>query len=108
MEIIGKIAIMGENRGGKSESTGNEWCNKTIVIDTMDSNPKKLAFVASGVNKGSDICEMKLGVGEVVLVRFEPRCREYEGRWFSELSLVSIKRMGEQTQMQMEQPLQEK
>lgn len=107
MEIIGKIAYIGENNGGKSENTGNEWASKTIVIDTMDSNPKKLAFEAKGVNRVQDICDMELKLGEMVQVRFEPRSREYNGKWFSEMSLVNIARIG-QIPMQMDGSPQEK
>lgn len=103
MEIIGKIALVGINRGGRSETTGNEWASKTIVIDTMDSNPKKLAFNASGVNRVQDICDMELKTGEMVLVRFEPRSREYNEQWYSELSLVNITRVGVQTSLSLDQ-----
>lgn len=83
MEVLGKIIVVGENIAGTSKSTGKTWVNKTIVIETGDTTPKKLAFTVTGEERVSDCQSLK--IGDLVRVRFEPRSREYEGRWFSEL-----------------------
>ena len=80
---IGKIVVVGDNIGGTSKTTGKMWVNKTIVVETGDTTPKKLAFTVTGEDRVGDCEELK--VGDLVRVRFEPRSREWEGRWFSEL-----------------------
>lgn len=95
MEIIGKIYKVGENLGGKT-TDGREWVSKTIVIETMDSTPRKLAFNANGVERVNDIEEMKLNADELVKVVFSASSREHNGRWYSELKLISIEKMTKQ------------
>lgn len=91
MEVIGKIIVVGENIAGTSKSTGKTWVNKTIVIETGDTTPKKLAFTVTGEDRVSDCDSLK--VGYLVRVKFEPRSREYEGRWYSELTAWSFEVM---------------
>ena len=93
MEVIGKIVVVGENKAGTSKSTGKTWVNKTIVIETGDTTPKKLAFTVTGEDRVSD-CE-NLNVGDLVRVKFEPRSREYEDRWYSELIAWSFEVMSQ-------------
>lgn len=83
MELLGKIIVVGENVAGTSKTTGNTWVNKTIVIETGDTTPKKIAFTVTGVDRVESCQDLK--IGDLVRVRFEPRSREYEGRWYSEL-----------------------
>lgn len=97
MELAGKIYKLGENLAGTNESTGNSWVKKTVVIETMDTTPKKVAFEAFGDRIVGDCCwtfcdgdPYEYKVGDLVKVSFAPRSREHEGRWFTELSLYAM------------------
>lgn len=99
MEIIGKIFQLGENLAGTSKD-GKEWIKKTVVIETTDTIQKKVAFTAFGEQRVGDcVYTIQDGqvryfqVGDLVKISFAPNSREHEGRWFTELSLFSMKLM---------------
>lgn len=95
MQVIGKIFRLGDNLGGTSER--GEWVKKTVVIETTDVDSKKIAFEAFGEKVVAD-CNNTLyngepynyKVGDIVQISFDIRSREYEGRWFTNLSLYSM------------------
>lgn len=96
MEITGKIIKLGENIAG-TKKNGENYVKKTVVIETTDTMPRKLAFEAFGERIVGDCCSTMFNglprdykEGDIVRVFFAPRSREYEGRWFTELSMSGI------------------
>ncbi len=89
MEITGKIIAALEPRGGVSARTGNSWKSQEFVIETHDQYPKKCMFRVFGEDR---LNEMKIQVGEELTVSFDIDAREYNGRWYNDISAWRVTR----------------
>lgn len=90
MEIVGKIHQLGENIAGTTER--GVWVRKTVVVETMDSRPKKIAFGVHGEEKARLFDDVK--TGDLIRIKFYPVSREFDGRWYSELICYDIETLG--------------
>ena len=81
MEITGKIIIAMPETSGTSKA-GNNWRKKEYVIETQEQYPKKVIFNFFNDN----VTKYPLEVGDVVKVSFDLNSREYNGRWYTEVS----------------------
>jgi len=81
MEIKGKITNVLETQTGTS-AKGN-WTKQNFVLITEDQYPKSIAFDA--FNK-----DFKLRVGELVNVSINIESREYQGKWFTNISAYKV------------------
>lgn len=89
MEITGKIIVACEPRGGVSQRTGNSWKSQEFVLETMEQYPRKCMFRVFGEDK---LREMNIQVGEVLTVSFDVDAREYNGRWYNDISAWRVTR----------------
>lgn len=90
MEIIGKVIKKTDTAAGIS-AAGNDWMKRTLVVETMDSQPKMLAFSVMGQRLCEDVEQLQ--TGGLAKVVFEPVSREHDGRWYSELRCYKIERI---------------
>src|SRR5574344_1772495 len=90
MEITGKIIAVLPERGGVSARTGNEWKSQEFVIETHDQYPKRCMFRVFGADR---LAAMNIKSGEVLVVSFDIDAREYNGRWFNDVSAWKVDRM---------------
>ena len=88
MEIEGKIIAVLPAQGGVSKM-GNEWKKQEYVLETMDSYPKKICFQIFGSDK---IDSAAIQVGEELKVTIDIESREYQGRWFTNISARKVER----------------
>ena len=80
MEVQGKvIAILAEEGG---EGKNGPWKKQCFVIETGDKYPKKIAFDLWN----DKIDEFKIVEGETVTVSINIESREYNGRWFTNVT----------------------
>tara|TARA_R110002051_G_scaffold322578_1_gene413450 strand:- start:70 stop:342 length:273 start_codon:yes stop_codon:yes gene_type:complete len=80
MEVQGKvIAILAEEGG---EGKNGPWKKQCFVIETDDKYPKKVAFDLWN----DKIDEFKIVEGESVTVSINIESREYNGRWFTNVT----------------------
>ncbi len=91
MEITGKIIAALEARGGVSQRTGNSWKSQEFVIETHDQYPKKCMFRVFGEDRLRD---WNIQVGEELTVSFDIDAREYNGRWYNDISAWKVTRGG--------------
>ncbi len=89
MEITGKIIAALEARGGVSARTGANWKSQEFVIETHDQYPKKCVFRVFGEDRLKD---MNIQVGEELTVSFDIDAREYNGRWYNDISAWRVTR----------------
>lgn len=89
MEIKGKIYYVGQVETGKSEKTGNEWQRQNFVVEVQSGMYyKKISLSIMGQNL------QRFGhlivAGKSVNVSFDINAKEYNGRWYNELTVWLI------------------
>ena len=90
LEITGKVVKVLTLETGEGK-TGNTWTKQGFVIETEDQYPKKICFNAWG-DKVQQVGKMK--EGDKVKVSFDASSREYNERWFTDLSPWKIESLG--------------
>ena len=90
MEITGKIIAVLPEQGGISK-TGNEWKKQEYALETHDQYPKKVCFQIFGADR---IAQAAIQPGEELTVSFDIDSREYQGRWFTNISAWKVERAG--------------
>ena len=81
MEITGKIIFDLQEQSGVSKA-GNNWKKHEYVLETQETYPRKVCFNFFG-DKAD---QYKLSVGKGYTVSFDLNSREYNGRWYTEVS----------------------
>lgn len=89
MEITGKIIAVLPPQGGVSQRTGNAWKSQEYVIETHENYPKRCCFRIFGEDK---ISQMNIQLGEEMTVSFDINAREYNGRWYNDVSAWAVNR----------------
>lgn len=73
-----------------SKKDPNKSWNKFIVIcDTMEEPSKKMVFESFGANSGT-YATFDLTKGNIAIIEWEPRCKEFNSNWFISLDIQSI------------------
>ena len=69
------------------ESARGSWTKQTFIAETIETYPKKIAFIAF-----SEAVEQLKTVhpGTTMKVDFRVESREYNGRWYTDIRAVSI------------------
>ncbi len=81
MEITGKIIQAFDVQSGVSRS-GNAWRKREYVLETLDNYPKKVCFNFFG----DRVDQYPLNVGDVIKLSFDLNSREFNGRWYTDVS----------------------
>lgn len=89
MEISGKIIKALEVRSGISQRTGNKWMSQQFVIETHEQYPKHCVFSVFGEDR---LKQFDIKVGEEITVSFDIDAREYQGRWYNDISAWRVQR----------------
>ena len=82
MEIIGKlVAILPAETGmGKN----GQWVKNSFIIETEEQFPKKIHFTLWGEDKVASI--KHIPIGTQIRVHFSIESREFNERWYTQLS----------------------
>ena len=89
MKITGKVIVVDELREGKSDK--GEWRRQAIVIETLGDYPKKV-----NVEFGNPDMLEGIQVGDIVECNVSPESKEYNGKWYSHIRGIGIKRLNKQ------------
>ena len=89
MEISGKIIKVLEARSGVSQRTGNKWMSQQFVIETHEQYPKHCVFSVFGEDR---LKQFDIKIGEELTVSFDIDAREYQGRWYNDISAWRVQR----------------
>lgn len=106
LEFKGKIIKALPHKSGVSNSTGKQWEIAEYVIEQTEGQyPKKMMFQISGPER---IKSIDLKVGEDVDVYFDVDAHEFNERWFNNITVYRVDRMGQNSaqQPQQQQPQQ--
>lgn len=102
MAIRGKIIAMLDEQSGVSKA-GKNWRKRAYVLETEGQYPKKVCF--SVMNERID--QANLQVGCVAEVEVDAESREWQGKWYTDLTAWRINNLGfaAQTQQYQQQPV---
>ncbi len=85
LSITGKLyKVLPEQSG---DGKNGRWVKQNFVIETQDSFPKKICFVAWG-DKTNIVKNLKLD--QTVKVTFAVESREYQDKWYTDVKAVEI------------------
>ena len=82
MEITGKLVAIGDIQQG--QSARGAWTKQTIVVETMDQYPKKIACLL--FNEMVDKAQA-LNLGDTVTFGVDIESREFNGRWYTDVKV---------------------
>lgn len=103
MEIEGKIIAVLEERSGIAKGSGKPYRVARYVLETSEQYPKKVLFEVFGDVR---INSMAIKEGEEMTVSFDIDAREYNGRWYNQLSAWKVERQsGNKTEPTASHPI---
>ena len=94
MEVTGKIIHKLELQSGTSKA-GNAWRKQEYVLETGDQYPRKVCFQLFG----DRVDQFPVAVGDEVVVSIDIESREYNGRWYTNISAWKIEKVADMPPM---------
>ncbi len=94
MEIEGKIIQELPMQSGTSKA-GNPWKKREWVLETFGSYPRKVKFHVFGDRSDT----IGIEVGNSYTLSFDLESREFNGRWYTDVSVYQARPMGGGEQM---------
>lgn len=91
MEIEGKIIQELPMQSGTSKA-GNPWKKREWVLETFGTYPRKVKFHVFG-DRGDSI---GIEVGNSYVLSFDLESREFNGRWYTDVSVYQARPMTQQ------------
>lgn len=85
MEISGKIIQCLPEQSGTSRA-GNPWKKRVYILETQETYPKKVAFDLFG----DRVDQYPMKEGDMVKVSFDINSREFNGRWYTDISAWKV------------------
>ncbi|MDE6422036.1 MAG: DUF3127 domain-containing protein [Muribaculaceae bacterium] len=89
MEIEGKIIQELPMQSGTSKA-GNPWKKREWVLETFGSYPRKVKFHVFGDRSDT----IGIEVGNSYTLSFDLESREFNGRWYTDVSVYQARPMG--------------
>lgn len=93
MEIEGKIIQELPMQSGTSKA-GNPWKKREWVLETFGSYPRKVKFHVFGDRSDT----IGIEVGNSYALSFDLESREFNGRWYTDVSVYQARPMGMEQQ----------
>ena len=102
VKLTGQILKAFPAQSGVSQSSGNQWMSQDFVLqhDFDPQHPKYLSFRVFGQQR---IQQLNLQEGQMVILSLDFNAREYNGKWYNEISAFKV----EYPQMQGVMPQQQ-
>lgn len=86
MELEGKIIMDLPMQSGTSKA-GNPWKKKEWVLETLGTYPRKVKFHVFGDRAEN----LRFEVGKNYVVSFDLESREFNGRWYTDVSVFNMR-----------------
>ncbi len=101
--IRGQVIFVGQLQSGVGKNSGKQWQKQEYVIQTDGQYPKKVAF--SLLN--DKIQQANIQMGQTIEVEVDAQSREYNGKWYTELTAWRVNNLGNAAPAQTyQQPVQ--
>lgn len=94
--VRGTISHKGELQQGTSQN-GNDWARQVVVVESPSFNGSFTKIALTALNQRVDDL-MNYQIGDRVEIGYSVTAREYQGKWFNNVDLVTIKFMEEVAQ----------
>lgn len=95
MELEGKIRLVMAPMSGMSQATGNAWMSQEFVMDYFwwpnQTQPSQIVMRMFGEDR---IKQCDVHTNDEVRVTFHVEAHEYNGRWFNEIRVTDVKKVG--------------
>ena len=101
MEITIKVTKILEPQSGVSSKNGETWVKNSFVGETQGQYPKTLYFTVMGQERWD---KMGIKVGGNFAVSFDPESREWNGKYFTDLSAWKAVNLDAGQSAQTQQP----
>ena len=101
MEITIKVTKILEPLSGVSSKNGETWVKNSFVCETQGQYPKTLCFSVMGQERWD---KMGIKVGGNFCVSFDPESREWNGKYFTDLSAWKAVNLDAGQSAQTQQP----
>ncbi len=93
LELEGKLVLILAEQSGVGQASGKAWRKQSFVIETEEQYPKKVVFNAWG----DTVDAIKsLKIGEKIRINFRVESREFNERWYTDLTAWRIVKISEQ------------
>lgn len=89
MEIEGRLILDLGEQSGTAKSSGNLWKKHEYVLETVGDYPRKVKFTIFGSDRCDMICP-RLRMGELVKLSVDIESREYNGRWYTDVTAFRV------------------
>lgn len=90
MAIQGKIIHIGQAFCGNRKSDGQPWKSQEYVLETSGQYSKKVCFKLMN----DKIDQANIQIGHTVEIEVDASSREYNGRWYTELTAWKVNNQG--------------
>ncbi len=100
MEVKGKIIQKFDLQSGTSKA-GNPWKKQNYLLETLDSFPRKIYFDFFGDRAD----QYPLEVGDMINLSFDIECREYQGRYYTDIRGWKAEKIDSTTQAAPQAPV---
>lgn len=101
MAIQGRVIYVGQIQTGVSKNSGKTWRKQEYAIETQGQYPKKVAF--SVMN--DKIEQFNIQMGLTIDIDVDAQSREYNGKWYTELTAWRVNNLGMTNQPQNNNPV---
>ncbi len=95
MDITGKITKVLELQSGTSKTSGKEWQKQSFIVETDEKYNNLYCFELFGAEKVEDF-NQRFALGHTVKVYFNVNCNEWQGKFYTSLSVWKIDGVGQQ------------
>ncbi|HRS53709.1 MAG TPA: DUF3127 domain-containing protein [Bacteroidales bacterium] len=83
-KLIEKLQVL------KGEGKNGNWVKASFIVETLDTYPKKLCFIAW--NEKASIIDNVLE-NETIKIYFDIESREFNGKWYTDLKMWKIEKL---------------
>lgn len=91
MKLIAKFVEALQPTEGETDR--GHWVRGGMVVRTLDERETLVAFTAFGEEKVKRCSEFR--VDDIVQVNFTPESREFGDKWFTDLRVLSVSKLGQ-------------
>lgn len=88
--IRGQVVFVGQLQQGIGKTSGKEWKKQEYAIQTDGQYSKKVAF--SLMN--DKIAQANIQMGQTIEIEIDAQSREYQGKWYTELTAWRVNNLG--------------
>lgn len=91
LQIECKVIAVNPVYSGVSK-LGNQWSKQEFIVETMDQYPRKVCVQVMGdkIDKFAHLIQ----VNNVLEIDFDVESREYNGRWFTNVTAYEMRSLG--------------